>query len=49
MTQREINIWEAENFSRIVKWVKDFQNSTITFVFDNPANGEEITFNIVTE
>jgi hypothetical protein len=45
-TQVEINQWELEYLSRIVKWIKDFENQTITFVLDDEKRGETITFKI---
>ena len=33
-TQIEVSIWEVENQSKIIKWIKDFENNTIQFCFD---------------
>jgi hypothetical protein len=42
-TQAEINIWEMENFNRIVKWIKDFEKNTIQFCFDEKCK-DSVTF-----
>lgn len=41
-TQIEISLWEAENQSKIVKWVKDFQNNTIQYCFDEKCVDSKI-------
>lgn len=43
-TQIEINEWEIENFSNIKKWVKDFEENSITFVMNDDS---ENTFKII--
>ena len=44
-SQVEVNIWEAENKHKIVKWVKDFENNTIQYCFDDKCKDSK-TFKI---
>lgn len=46
MNQKEIDMWELEHFDRIVKWIKDFEKSQITFVLDDEKHGEQHIFSI---
>lgn len=45
-TQVEIHLWEVENQSKIVKWIKDFEQNTIQFCFDDKCQ-ESKTFKII--
>lgn len=45
VTVAEIQLWEIEHQPRIVKWIKDFENSTITFILDH-EKGEQVIFKI---
>lgn len=43
MCQTEIDIWEMENFNKIIGWEKDFENMTITFTM---SDKQKIKFEI---
>lgn len=43
MTQEQINQWEKEHFDEIIRWEKDFEKNTITFVLNT---GEKKVFEI---